>query len=225
MHVLDISPRETAFLASRPCRLKKEYFTLNTSFFFLLQLLSITKYDCKTYYSIMGLLTILRNARAPTFLDPRRKTVAEKGARARVIARHGEQPDITRIIRANKRVMTGFRRCRGRREAYNVATTIRIACNRVPPPPPPRTERALKRTQTREIPQNSTTMKRGNTEDKRVSTKSWNSIAKMCSSRSTSKIERVILPRASLSLLFFSIQLEWSQKSRSRIFVFFRFLV
>ena len=223
MHVLDISPRETAFLASRPCRLKKEYFTLNTSFFFLLQLLSITKYDCKTYYSIMGLLTILRNARAPTFLDPRRKTVAEKGARARarVIARHGEQPDITRIIRANKRVMTGFRRCRGRREAYNVATTIRIACNRVPPPPPPRTERALKRTQTREIPQNSTTMKRGNTEDKRVSTKSWNSIAKICSS----KVERVILPRASLSLLFFSIQLEWSQKSRSRIFVFFRFLV
>lgn len=216
MHVLDISPRETAFLASRPCRLKKEYFTLNTSFFFLLQLLSITKYDCKTYYSIMGLLTILRNARAPTFLDPRRKTVAEKGARARVIARHGEQPDITRIIRANKRVMTGFRRCRGRREAYNVATTIRIACNRVPPPPPPRTERALKRTQTREIPQNSTTMKRGNTEDKRVSTKSWNSIAKICSS----KVERVILPRASLSLLFFSIQLEWSQKSRSRIFVF-----
>lgn len=222
MHVLDISPRETAFLASRPCRLKKEYFTLNTSFFFLLQLLSITKYDCKTYYSIMGLLTILRNARAPTFLDPRRKTVAEKGARARNSSTRGTaSSDITRIIRANKRVMTGFRRCRGRREAYNVATTIRIACNRVPPPPPPRTERALKRTQTREIPQNSTTMKRGNTEDKRVSTKSWNSIAKICSS----KVERVILPRASLSLLFFSIQLEWSQKSRSRIFVFFRFLV
>lgn len=217
MHVLDISPRETAFLASRPCRLKKEYFTLNTSFFFLLQLLSITKYDCKTYYSIMGLLTILRNARAPTFLDPRRKTVAEKGARARNSSTRGTaSSDITRIIRANKRVMTGFRRCRGRREAYNVATTIRIACNRVPPPPPPRTERALKRTQTREIPQNSTTMKRGNTEDKRVSTKSWNSIAKICSS----KVERVILPRASLSLLFFSIQLEWSQKSRSRIFVF-----
>lgn len=222
MHVLDISPRETAFLASRPCRLKKEYFTLNTSFFFLLQLLSITKYDCKTYYSIMGLLTILRNARAPTFLDPRRKTVAEKGARARNSSTRGTaSSDITRIIRANKRVMSGFRRCRGRREAYNVATTIRIACNRVPPPPPPRTERALKRTQTREIPQNSTTMKRGNTEDKRVSTKSWNSIAKICSS----KVERVILPRASLSLLFFSIQLEWSQKSRSRIFVFFRFLV
>lgn len=137
----------------------------------------------------------------------------QKKARARVIARHGEQPDITRIIRANKRVMSGFRRCRGRREAYNVATTIRIACNRIPPPPPPRTERALKRTQTREIPQNSTTMKRGNTEDKRVSTKSWNSIAKICSS----KVERVILPRASLSFLCSFSRSSWNgHKSRDR---------
>lgn len=140
----------------------------------------------------------------------------QKKARARArnsSTRGTASSDITRIIRANKRVMSGFRRCRGRREAYNVATTIRIACNRIPPPPPPRTERALKRTQTREIPQNSTTMKRGNTEDKRVSTKSWNSIAKICSS----KVERVILPRASLSFLCSFSRSSWNgHKSRDR---------